>query len=634
METGDAARIPRRLRDLSGLQRGFCIALALLVVLVGFLTLAQKISGSETTFGDEARFGVEALHAVSTSASPDNSPFDLRLKVRGTGVYTTSDQYGGEVTFQPGPAVHLVALPFVRGFGNRNGLWTFAVALNVTALLLAAWAAFRTGGLGVAAWVVAGGFLTVIITTATLTSALNVNLVVLPSFAALVVAWAVSRGDVAMYPLLAGLVSLIVQAHIGYGLVPVVAAVAATALLAAHRGKFRKLLGWRYSGPTFAVLLVLWAPPLLDQIFGTANLSKLLGLRLPGSGLMGAWDGLGAILHLPPALEPAAQNLQSPRAVELQVVAVLAVGLIKFWPRFKSQYELLVITLTVLFGSLLVAWVSPPESQVGYHLYWIGIAVGFLFTAAGILLLTIENPAGRMIRRWNPKLRLGLGLGLVAIVAVPLLVPRPLSVGDQRIVAATESLSDSLAKQLDPTVSWVLESRGGWSAEAVVNGLVAQLGDAGLSVRKGYHAEPNEQALKVSTGQLDVQGKALEVAKFGEQTSTSKAWSTAVDAFAADHAPVRMATNDSNLFRSYLDGRTDSICPSQTVLGAGALQGLAPGALAGLYTHNQVLEPRLPPELHSGEQAWMGNQQFFVYKLIAQGEQEQLTFSSVDCTPN
>ena len=69
-------------------------------------------------------------------------------------------------------------------------------------------------------------------------------------------------------------------------------------------------------------------------------------------------------------------------------------------------------------------------------------------------------------------------------------------------------------------------------------------------------------------------------------------------------------------------------------MGAGALQGLAPGALAGLYTHNQVLEPRLPPELHSGEQAWMGNQQFFVYKLIAQGEQEQLTFSSVDCTPN
>lgn len=641
MESDEAARTPNRFRDLSGLHRAFCIALALLVVLVGFVTLAQKITSSETTFGDEARFGIESLRAVSTSASPNNSSLDLSLKIRGTGVYTTSDQYGGEVTFQPGPAVHLGALPFVRGFGNRNGLWTFAVALNVTALLLAAWAAFRTGGLGVAAWVIAGGFLTVIITTVTLTSALNVNLVVLPSFAALVVAWAVSRGDVAMYPILAGLVSLIVQAHIGYGLVPVVAAVAATALLATHRGKFRKLLGWRYSGPTFAVLLVLWAPPLLDQIFGTANLAKLLGLRLPGSGLRGAWDGLGAILHLPPALEPAAQNLQSPRAVELLVVAVLAVGLIKFWPRFRSQYELLVITLTVLFGSLLVAWVSPPESQVGYHLYWIGIAVGFLFAAAGILLLQIENPAGRMVRRWNPKLRLGLGLGIVALVAVPLLIPQQLSPQDQRIVAATESLTDSLAKQLNPTVPWVLESRGGWSAEAVANGLVAHLGDAGLSVRKGVPFDPGEQGLIISTGPLNVQGKARGIAKFWEQTSTSKAWSAAVDAFASDHAPVRLATNDSNLIRSYLDGRTDSICPGQTVLGANALQGLAPGALAGLYGHGQVLKPRLPPELLSGVQAWMENQQFFVYELPAareqeqkqEQEQEQLTFSSVDCTP-
>ena len=526
---------------------------------------------------------------------------NLSLKVRGTGAYTTSDEYGGEVTFEPGPAAHLVALPFVRGLGTRNGLWTFAVALNVTALLLAAWAAFRTGGLGVAAWVVACGFLTLNLTTQTFV--LNMNFLVLPSFAALLVAWAVSRGDVVMYPLLAGLVSFIVQTHIGYGVLPVVAALAATALLATHRGKFRKLVGWRYSGPTFAVLLVLWFPPLLDQIFGAGNLSKLLGLRLPGSGLIGAWNGLGAILHLPPALQPAAQNLQSPRAVELLVAAALVVGLIKFWPRFRSQYELLVITLAVLLGSVLVAWLSPPGSEVAYHLYWIGIAVGFLFAAAGILLLRIENPAGRMIRRWNPNLRLGLGLGIVAVAALPLLAPRHLSAGDQRIVAATESLTDSLAKQLDPTVPWVLVSRGGWSAEAVANGVIAHLGDAGVSVRKGVAVEPGEQALILSSGPLDVKGKARGIAKFGEQTSSSKAWSTAVDAFAADHAPVRMATNDSNLVSSYLDGRTDSICPDQTVLDASALRGLAPGALAGLYGHNQVLKPRLPPDLLIGAKA-------------------------------
>jgi hypothetical protein len=135
-----------------------------------------------------------------------------------------------------------------------------------------------------------------------------------------------------------------------------------------------------------------------------------------------------------------------------------------------------------------------------------------------------------------------------------------------------------------------------------------------------------------------VKGKARGIAKFGEQTSSSKAWSTAVDAFASDHAPVRLATNDSNLIRSYLDGRADSICPSQTVLGANALQGLAPGALAGLFGHGQVLKPRLPPELLSGGQAWMTDQQFFVYELPAareqEQEQEQLTFSSVDCTPS
>ncbi|KLR62238.1 hypothetical protein IMCC26207_10488 [Actinobacteria bacterium IMCC26207] len=630
METDKAARTPRRFRDLAGLQRAFFIALGFLVVLVGFITLAQKISGPETTFGDEARFGLESRRAVSAIARSEDSSMNLSLKVRGTGAYTTSDQYGGEVTFEPGPAAHLVALPFVRGLGTRNGLWTFAVALNLTALLLAAWAAFRTGGLGVAAWVVACGLLTLNLTTQTFV--LNINFLVLPSFAALLVAWAVSTGDVALYPLLAGLVSFIVQTHLGYGVVPVVAALAATALLATHSAKFRKLLGWRYSGPTFAVLLVLWFPPLLDQIFGTRNLSKLLGLRLPGSGLVGAWNGLGAILHLPPALQPEALNLQSPRAVELLVAAALAVGLIKYWPRFRPQYELLVITLAVLLGSLLVAWLSPPGSEVAYHLYWIGIAVGFLLTAAGILLLTIENPAGRMIRRWNPNLRLSLGLCIVAVAALPLLAPRQLSAGDQRIVAATESLTDSLAKQLDPTVPWVLVSRGGWSAEAVANGVIAHLGDAGVSVRKGVAVEPGEHALILSSGPLDVKGKARGIAKFGEQTSTSKAWSTAVDAFAADHAPVRMATNDSNLVSSYLDGRTDSICPDQTVLGASALRGLAPGALAGLYAHGQVLEPRLPPELLGGVQAWMEDQQFFAYELPAAREQEELTFSSVDCS--
>ena len=327
-------------------------------------------------------------------------------------------------------------------------------------------------------------------------------------------------------------------------------------------------------------------------------------------------------------------SLQPPRAVELLVAAALAVGLIKYWPRFRSQYELLVITLAVLLGSLLVAWVSPPGSEVAYHLYWIGIAVGFLLTAAGILLLTIENPAGRLIRRWNPKLRFSLGLCIVAVAALPLLAPRQLSAGDQRIVAATESLTDSLAKQLDPTVPWVLVSRGGWSAEAVANGVIAHLGDAGVSVRKGVAVEPGEHALILSSGPLDVKGKARGIAKFGEQTSTSKAWSTAVDAFAADHAPVRMATNDSNLVSSYLDGRTDSICPDQTVLGASALRGLAPGALAGLYAHGQVLEPRLPPELLGGVQAWMEDQQFFAYELPAAREQEQLTLSSVDCSPS
>jgi hypothetical protein len=616
---------PRRIGDLTRSEAWRLAALVLLILVVGGLTLTLKVSGPETTIGDEARFGAEARTSLTHAGIPDTVSGSVAFSVRTVGVHTTSDLAGGPKTDQPGPAAHFLAMPFVRSLGNRVGLWTFALVVNLGAVLLAGWAAFRAAGPAVGGWVVAGGLLSANLSTGDVTSALNVSLVVLPSFAAIVIAWGFARGDVLMMPVLAAVASFVVQTHIGYGLTPALVAAAATVMVVA-RPTSRRLVERRHLAWTGVVLAVAWALPLVDQFFGSGNLGRLITLRFPGAGLSGAWAGLGSILRMPPMVRQQGAYGASPQPAVLVLAALALVWMVRSRRRVAPHLELLVIALFVVCGALITAFLSPPGEPAPYHLHWIGLTVGFLTTAAGTALIQSQP-----IRSRSPWLSVAV-LFVIAATAVPLVASRNPSSNARLTMAATRSLADQLRTRLDPEVRWNITSRGGYTAEAIANGVAAHLTDAGFAIRQSQDGGPTDRSLVVVGGTVDPGPRARKLVQYGR--STASRVPARIDRFVRAHQPLRLLHPDRADVVFLLDGRADSICPTDPVLSGRSLRELETDALAGMYGHGQVAAPVLPPNLRNGLDDWMGDQPYAVYELTAPSRATRTAFSSVDCTTN
>jgi hypothetical protein len=367
---------PHRVADLPPARRLACVAAVVLLVGTGSAALATQMSSSRTTVGDEARFGLEARTAASVQSRSALQTLHLSMHVRTVGVYTTSDLFGGPVTFEPGPMAHLMAMPFVRLLGTRDGLWTFAALVNTAAILLAGWATFRHSRGACAVVVVAGGLLTAALTTGGLVSPLNVNVVVLPSFAVFALAWALARGDVAMLPVAALLPSFIIQTHVGYALVPTAACAVATAiLLTRHRPKAGGEHRRRYVVAAAAVLAVLWTLPLVDQFTGSGNLLALAGLRLPARGIDGAWRAIGAIFRFPPRAQPQVSDLTAPGPGSFVVLVTIGLVLVAARRQLRAARTVLAIWAAVIGGSLLLAAIThrptvPGTTSIGSVWLW------------------------------------------------------------------------------------------------------------------------------------------------------------------------------------------------------------------------------------------------------------------------
>lgn len=182
---------------------------------------------------------------------------------------------GGVQGSHPGPLSFWALAPVYRLLGGSAwSLFVGVVVLNTTAIALTLWAAFRQGGTRLALAFAAGtAVLLHIYGTQVLTEPWNPYMPVMWWLLTLVAVWAVACDDLAMLPVAVFAASFCMQTHISYvGLIGGFTAVGLVALalrahrLRADRAARNRLLRW--AGVAAGLGVVLWLPPLIDQITG------------------------------------------------------------------------------------------------------------------------------------------------------------------------------------------------------------------------------------------------------------------------------------------------------------------------------------------------------------------------------
>jgi hypothetical protein len=213
--------------------------------------------------------------------------------------------FGPDGGSHPGPLSFYVLWPVWKLFGgSAYGMYASTVALDIVAIGLALWMALRRGGravlLGIAAVLAVlmhayGAYL--------LTLPWNPYLPVLWWFVFVLALWSVLDDDLAMLPVAVVAGSICTQTHISYlGLVGGLVVVGVLGLVRfayTHRGdaSARRAL-WRWSGIGAAVGVVLWIPPVIDEIaHSPGNLSVIRDyFSHPPDSPIGFGRGIGVLL--------------------------------------------------------------------------------------------------------------------------------------------------------------------------------------------------------------------------------------------------------------------------------------------------------------------------------------------------
>ena len=207
----------------------------------------------------------------------------------------------------PGPALFWVLNPFYRALGVR-GVLVGTGLLNVASLGGACAIAYRRAG---RSFMVLFAFTAAVLVHAT-TPTLLVDpwtpwVAVLPFLCFTMLAWSVMCGDARCIPFLVGVGSFVVQTHVGYApLVAGLGLVAAAWVLTASRAVRGATSGaprarlWQRPAITDAIVaVVMWAPPVAQQVSGSdGNLSELATFFAdPPDPALGLGDAIGVVGH-------------------------------------------------------------------------------------------------------------------------------------------------------------------------------------------------------------------------------------------------------------------------------------------------------------------------------------------------
>ncbi len=511
-----------RLRDLD--RRGRLVALLVTVALC-------------------APFVASVVAARSVDWTPSNDEALITLRVHDvlTGEFpligqpSTAHLYAdGEPPHHPGPIEFYLLAPVVQVLGSDLGVLVGAGLFNLSAVLVSAWAVFRRAGPGPA--LVASVAFTGVVWAqglAVLTDPISSNLGGIPMLAVAVLAWAVVDGDVRLLPVAAFAFAFVAQQHLA------VAGVAAGLGLWALFGTVLVVAAWRRGGragrtdrvgrgdpatgpasepddvaaepvagrpgvPTrpwpwiagsVAVSMVAWLPVVLDQVWGSGNVGRMLEYaRATDRPTLGLWSGLRQALRglgAPPLIlrtdlvgdDLRAQLSPVTIGASLLVVALLVAIVVADRRRVPARAALAATALVLAaFGAY--AGMNVPFSLEAnrINLYrWTFVVSALSWTAA-------LWAAGDLVRRRLPAdaaTRLAPRAGVVGVAA--LLVASLLAVvasgprerRDEEIFVAERELASAVTDAVDGQDRIFVIPSGLAGALAFAPSLALQLVEAG-----------------------------------------------------------------------------------------------------------------------------------------------------------
>lgn len=426
----------------------------------------------------------------------------------------------------PGPMLFWLLAPWQRALGN-DGVLLACGLISVGSLACATLIGFRRGGTALGALL---GFAGVVLTRAMGLSVLvdvwNPYVAILPFLVFVLLVWSVTCDDLVMAPFAAAVGTFCVQAHVGFlPLVGGLAGLAAAAVGVRHlRGRAR---GVRRSSPsarsrdrpgsspqprpahlprpdrtfrgwlsahratssalaTVGVLVLLWLPALIDELWGSRNLTSLWRyMRAPGTPTAGWGSAVGimsAQLHLPaPWMGAPATNDAglSPMggwtwAAAAAILLTLAAG----WAMHRRRQEAVLLDLVALGAIGLGAWatsrVTGPLFAYTMQWWWI-----ISMLAAVALVWTAIDTFGVGRAMWVP----------VALLAATVVASAAAVVEDLPVERPQPLVSQALSQLIGPTAA-ALDPGGTYSVHAVDQRNLGSIGPGMLLalIQRGLHA--------------------------------------------------------------------------------------------------------------------------------------------------
>ena len=456
------------------------------------------------------------------------------------GVYS---RYGWN---HPGPLLfYALAVPY-RLFGATGAsLLGAGTMLNFAAVLGCVWLFWRRGGI---AGLALGGLVLFVVLHALAYEALsypwNPFAIVVPMFLLVLVVWSVTCGDDWMLPIAVALASFCAQAHVGSaGAAGLLVAIAVAAfVLHIRRGAAARAP--RTALITAIVGVVLWIPPVIDQLRPRGgNLSALWrywtgthdhvtgwarGARIIASELAAPAPWMTTHEHTAAFAGGLSPRWQFPWALLL----VLAAGTIAFRRRDRPSFNL--VAIAVAFAT--AAWVSVArivDEPYSYLLRWTWLvgAIAWLAIAWTVMRAVVDAPP--LVRFARPAISIVGGAAIIMMIATTITGLRA-DLPDLRAERALQHLDPALirAARRAPTPI-LIEGAPDLTSQELADGALLRLNRQGIPAR-----------FDEATGARGV-GQSHTIMRRNARTTIVAAADDAIDDYLANPAYQLLASYDA-----------------------------------------------------------------------------------------
>lgn len=400
-----------RLRALPRRERVWAVVVAIALLAAPVAAMVTFVP-DWTPASDPALMGLRALDVGSGSTPLLGQPSQSRLYAE-----TMASVH------HPGPLhFYLMAVP-IRVLGAPMGMPLVSVLITGSCLIVAAWAVFRqlgrTAGLVAAAALSLAAFTT---GASSLIHPVSSSIAGYPLLCTVVLWWCVAAGDLRLLPLAVAVASFTAQQHLSVVPATVVLVAGGLALFAIRWWRTdrsgpadrRDLVRWL--GASAAVGLVLWAPPLIQQVFGNSgNLGDMVWFARHGNretlGYGSAVRQLAHVFGLPPLLGRTRlvgdDLLAAPSVLTWVSSAAVAAGVVllcRHWRRTDPRRASLGAAVVLVVAAGLVNGASVPRGLEQSRLTFYHWAFALAFLLALIAGLALASALARTGPRPGPQL--------------------------------------------------------------------------------------------------------------------------------------------------------------------------------------------------------------------------------------